>query len=249
MRRLRLVPVLALLTASGPLAAQDAAPDGAAPPPGRIVVVGEGRAAGAPDLAILRLGAQAEAEEAAAALDAASERARAVIEALRGAGVAEADLQTAELSLYPRYGAPAAGGDPPVAGYVAANVVTARVRDLDAVGRALDAAAEAGASRIDGIAFDLSDRAPLMDEARGRAVSDARRAAETLAAAAGLALGAVRRIEDAPGAARPFAGADMALRAEAASIPVAPGEIEAAARVRVVFDLAPDGDEAGGEAD
>lgn len=243
MRRLCLV--LALLLASGPLAAQDAAQD-APQPPGRIVVTGQGRAAAAPDTALLRLGAQAEAEEASAALDAASEEARRLIEALRGAGVAESDIQTSELSLFPRYGEAAPGEDAAVLGYVAANLVTARVRDLDRLGAVLDAAAEAGVSRIDGLSFDLADRGPLMAQARGRAVSDARAAAETLAEAAGLDLGAVLRIEDAPGASLPFAG-DMALRAEAASVPVAPGELEATAQVRMVFGIARDEAEGDGE--
>ena len=235
MRRpaLALCAALAAPPLAAPLAAQEA------DPAGRLVVTGEGRSAAAPDMAVLRLGAQAEAEEAAAALDAASRAARALIEALRAAGVAEADIQTSELALHPRY-APRDGMEDAVTGYVASNVVTARLRDLDALGDTLDAAAEAGANRIDGLSFALSDPDAARDEARRRAVADARTAAETLAEAAGLPLGPVLRIEEGGGDPGPFPAADLA-RAESLSVPIARGEVETLARVRVVYALgAPD---------
>ena len=215
---------------AGAAAAQDASER-----PARVVVDGEGRVASAPDMATLRLGAQAEAEEASQALDAASTAARALIEALRAAGVAEADLQTSELSLSPRYGY-GARSDEDVSGYVASNVVTARLRDLDALGTVIDAAAGAGANRIDGLSFGLTDPEAAKAQARGRAVADARAAAETLAEAAGLALGPVLRMEETGGGGGPVL-ADAMLRAEAASVPIAQGEVETIASVRMVFAL------------
>lgn len=238
--------VCAALLAS-PLAAQEEAEAAA---PARLVVTGEGRASAAPDMALLRLGAQAEAESAAEALDGASEAAQAILDALREAGVAEADIQTAELSLSPRY-EPREGAQDAVTGYVASNVVSVRVRESEALGGVLDAAAEAGANRIDGLSFQIEDRGPVLEEARERAVADARRAAETLAEAAGLALGPVLRIEEGGDAGGPAPYADFA-RAEIASVPIAQGEVETVARVRMVFALEAgegDGEGASGAAD
>ena len=225
-------PALCALMLAAPAAAQDAPRER---PAGRIVVAGEGRVAQPPDVATLRLGAQAEAPTAAQALDEASRAARALIETLRGAGVAEADMQTSEMSLSPRYGY---RDQDVVEGYVASNVVTVRIRDLDALGGTLDAAAQAGANRIDGLTFELSDPAAAQEEARRRAVEDARLAAETLAEAGGIGLGRVLRIEEGAGGARPVAMASM-VRAESASVPIAEGEVETVATVRMVFALEP----------
>ena len=237
MRRLATTLCALLLAASA--AAQDAAPAGQERP-ARVAVNGEGRVSSAPDMATLRLGAQAESAEAAEALDAASRAAQALIEALRAAGVAEADLQTSELSLNPRYDYQRPGGEEVVSAYVASNVVTVRVRDLDGLGGVIDAAATAGANRIDGLTFALSDPDSAMAEARRKAVADARGAAETLAEAAGLPLGPVLRLEEQGGGSTPLPMADFA-RAEAVSVPIAEGEVETTASVRMVFALG-DGD-------
>ena len=237
-----LCAALIAASAAGPVAAQDASER-----PARIVVTGEGRVASAPDMARLRLGARAEAEEAARALDAASAAAGALIEALRAAGVADADIRTSELSLDQRYDYGRDEAEQEVTGYVASNVVTVRVRDLDALGSVIDAAAEAGANRIDGLSFALSDPDAATEEARRRAVADARAAAETLAEAAGVALGPVLRLEETGGGGGPVAPAPV-MRAEAASVPIAQGEVETIAGVRMVFALreAGGGEEEGG---
>ena len=215
------------------LAAALALAAGAAPAQDRTLsVAGEGRVASAPDMAELRLGVEARGREAGEALGAASEAAAALLEALRGAGVAEGDLRTSELRLGARYDDGRSD-----AGYEAANVVTVRVRDLDALGGIVDAAAEAGANRIERLSFSLADPAPAMAEARRRAVSDATAAAETLAEAAGLALGPVIEMREGGGGLRiPAPMGDM-MRAESLSVPVASGEIDTTAQVTMVFAI------------
>ena len=230
----RLASLLCVLVLAVPAAAQDRS-DG---PTRRVVVMGEGRVAGAPDMATLRMGVQAEAPRAEAALDAASEAARSLIEALRGSGVAQGDLQTSELTLGPRY--EVRGDADAIVAYVASNVVTARLRDLRAMGDVMAAASAAGANRIDGLSFGLSDPDAALAEARRLAVADARAAAETLAEAAGEALGPVLRIEEGTSgsAPPPYAALD---RAEVASVPIAQGEVETVATVRMVFALEAEG--------
>ena len=231
----RLATTLCAVLLAAPVAAQEDGLDRLAP---RVIVTGEGRVASAPDMATLRLGAQAEAPQAAEALDQASAATRSLIEALRAAGVAEADIQTSELSLSPRYGYRERAGADVVEAYVASNVVTVRVRGLDALGETLDAAARAGANRIDRLSFGLADPEAARAEARRLAVDDAVEAAETLAAASGSGLGPVMRVEETGGRSDPGPMADM-VRAESASVPIAGGEVETTASVRMVFALEP----------
>jgi uncharacterized protein YggE len=221
---LHALTLLAALALAAPAAAQDAS---------RLLVTGEGRVASAPDMAVLRLGVEARASEADAALGQVSQAATAVLEALRAEGIAEADIRTSELRLGQRYDDGRSAG-----GFEAANVVTARVRDLGALGAVIDAASSAGANRIEGLRFSLADEAPAMAEARRRAVADARAAADTLAEAAGLTLGPVLRLREGGGPGVPGPMADM-MRAEAASVPIASGDIDTTARVSIVYRVVP----------
>ena len=70
----------------------------------QIHVTGQGEVSVAPDLARVQVGVTTQAEAAADALAANSEATAAVLARLAEQGVAEADLQTGNLSLYPRRG-------------------------------------------------------------------------------------------------------------------------------------------------
>ena len=100
----------------------------------------------------------------------------------------------------------------------------------------LDQQVAQGANSVYGIRFGLIDPAPLLDEARKRAMADARRKAELYAAAAGLKVGRVVSVQEA-GAASPRP--EMAARAMMSAVPVAAGEQEIQASVSVTYALEP----------
>lgn len=202
-----------------------------------IVVTGEGRIEVAPDLATIRAGVESQAENAAAALAANAEAARAVIAALEAEGVEARDMQTSQLALEPVYRHDENGRrGPEVVGYVARNLVTARLREIEGIGRVIDAMSAAGANRIDGIAFGLADMRPFLDEAREIAVRDARAKADLYASAAGVGLGPVLAIRETQPFDRPF---PMAARMEAMMDgAIAEGSIEVTAMVEIVFGIA-----------
>ena len=112
------------------------------------------------------------------------------------------------------------------------------MRDLGKLGDLLDKVAVAGATRIDGIQFIISNQDGLLDEARRKAVADAKDKADLYARAAGFTLGKVMSLteESVPSPPRPMARA-MAASA-AASVPVEAGEMTLSVRVRVVWSLA-----------
>ena len=74
-----------------------------AAPQRRIVVIGEGEAAVAPDMALLSLSVMREAKSAREALDANNKAMAEVIAAMKASGVADRDLQTAGVQISPRY--------------------------------------------------------------------------------------------------------------------------------------------------
>ena len=112
------------------------------------------------------------------------------------------------------------------------------MRDLAKLGDLLDKATVAGANRIDGIQFIVSNQEGLLDEARRKAVADAKGKADLYAQAAGFTLGKVMSLseESVPGP-RPL-GRAMSVAAAPAPVPVEAGEMALSVRVRVVWSLA-----------
>jgi uncharacterized protein YggE len=228
------LPLAALLLAV-PVAAVLLAPAAQAETPRHLTVTGEGRIEVTPDMALVTIGVRTQAKTAQAALAANSERMAAVLAQLRAAGIAPRDLQTGSLSLGPRYEYHD-NRAPRLVGFEASNEVTARVRALDSLGAVLDAAVADGANVLGGLTFTLADPGPARDAALAGAVREARRKAEIMAGAAGVALGPVVSIAEAGGFAPPLPMPRMAM--EAAAVPIEAGEIAYAASVTVVWALA-----------
>ena len=107
-------------------------PDQQAP---AIDVTGSGTAFAAPDVAVLSLGVEAEAESVGEARTQAAEAMDAMLSALRDGGVADEDIQTTRFSVRPRYNL--AGK---LEGFVVNNIVTAKIRSIDDTGELIDAA-------------------------------------------------------------------------------------------------------------
>ncbi|QWG13519.1 SIMPL domain-containing protein [Bradyrhizobium sediminis] len=211
----------------GPLAAALAAiallaaPALAETAPPAISVTGEATVSVPPDLAQVDGGVTSEAKTAREASEANNAAMGKVLLALKAANIQEKDIQTSRLSLQPQY-APNRAGPSAVVGYRASNRVTIKVRDVSKVAGVIDTLVGAGANEIGGINFMVLQASKLLDEAREKAVADARRKAEIYARAAGVTLGAPLSISE-EGNAPPVPYRRMAAGMVAAA-PVAQGE-------------------------
>ena len=205
-----------------------------------IVMQGTAEIAVTPDLAVFQTGTLSRARTAREAMDANSRTMRAVLDALRQAGIEERDVATSSLSLQPTIEYARGTNRPRVTGYAAGHTRTVRVRDLAKLGDALDRAVEAGANEVQGLQLTLADMQKKVDEARAAAVVDAKRRAEILVAAAGARLGSVRSIQEhsAPRRqAESYAEAPQAALSSAAPVPVATGERMIRSTVTVSWEL------------
>jgi uncharacterized protein YggE len=204
-----------------------------------LTVSADGKSEARPDMAIINLGVTTEGETAAAALAENARRMTALTAALRRAGIAERDIQTSNVSVYPQqvYGE---GQAPRITGYQANNSVTAKVRRIDTTGRVIDAAVGAGGNTVNGVSFTHADPDAQLDIARRDAIAEARRRAELYASALGMRVNRIVSVNEGGGYAPPipvaverFAARDAA----APPTPVAPGEIETRVSVNVTFEL------------
>jgi len=197
-----------------------------------IVVSGNGSVSTAPDRGQASFGVSTTAKTASAALRGNAAEMTKVIAALKGQGIAAADIRTELVSLSTRY---SSNGDT-IVGYEAANSVSVTLRRLDKVGPVIDAAVDAGANQVSGPNLVRADAAGLYRSALRVAIANARAKARTIAAASGLHL---RRITDvAEASAAPPPTPLTAKAAGDSSTPIEPGTTQVEATVTVTFSVA-----------
>ena len=207
---------------------------GTAEPSVRTVTVeGTATARVVPDTALFTFGLETDGATAKSALADNAAHMRRVITALLRAGVARDDMQTQDVSVYPRR-----NESNVVVGFSANGSVVATVRRLARAGAVVDAAVAAGADQTSGPQFDRSSRSELTQKALGAAFADARAKAETLAKEAGASLGEARRIEESAQMPQPYPIGDYAAE-RLAKTPIEPGTQQARATVTVTFTLSP----------
>jgi uncharacterized protein len=227
--RLLLATIAAVVLLAAPALAQSDFPPA-------ISVTGEGTVSVPPDRASVDAGVASDAKTAREASEANNVAMAKVLAALKGAGIDEKDLQTARLSLQPQY-APNRTGPAAIVGYRASNRVSIRLRDVSRIASVIDTLVGAGANDVGNISFSVSQASKLLDEAREKAVADARRKAEIYARAAGVTLGAPLNIAEGGSPAPVFRAKAAAPMAAAAPTPIAEGEETLSVSVAVTWAI------------
>jgi uncharacterized protein YggE len=197
-----------------------------------ITVVGTGTVTATPDTAEWSFGVQTSADTAEAALGANSAAMEKILAALRDAGIAADDLQTEQVSVYPR----TSDDGTSVVGYDASNTVRATIHELGRAGAVVDAAVAAGANQVYGPSLTVSDAEAQYEAAMEAAFDDARARAEAIAAKAGVELGAPVAIVEGGGGGGVdpyYAGAEAA----AEDVAIEPGTQDVAASLTVTFAI------------
>ena len=229
-----IVAALAAAALIGPRPSMSA-PDNALP---RVVSIsGLGEVKTPPDMATISSGVVSEAVSAKDALAKNNAAMAAVIAALKNAGIAEEDIQTSDFSVSPKY--PAYPAPQRIVGYTISNQVTARVKNLKNLGPVLDTLVQSGSNQIGGIGFSIDDPQKALNEARKKAVADARAKAELYAEAAGVSLGRVVQISENTAITPPVPMMRMAAQATdaAAAVPIAAGQQTVSATVSIVYEI------------
>lgn len=190
-----------------------------------------------PDMASLVLGEDAAGATAAAAARSNAEIMTRVVTAVKAAGVADRDIQTAQLSLAPQY-AYEPNQPPRLTGYQASNQVRVTIHDLAGLGRIVDAVVGAGATNVGQIEFGLENPVAAENSARVAAVKALEDKAGLYAQATGYRIGRLVNLSEG-GTERPVTPMPMmALAAKAQSAtPIATGQIKVRVDVAGMFEL------------
>ena len=204
----------------------------------RLDVVATGEVSRVPDLARISAGVVSVAPTATAALAQNATQMASVRAALKRAGIADRDIQTSAINLYPDYRQDPQGANPQIIGYRASNEVTVRFRDIAATGRILDALVAQGANQISGPMLAIDKPEAALDEARTQALANARARAELYARSLGMRVTRILSVSEAAGfmpPPRPMAVRNMA--ADEAATQIVPGEQTLNVALTVSFEL------------
>lgn len=193
-----------------------------------------------PDEATMDVGVETAAPTAVEASRANATQMGRVVAALRGSGVADRDMQTAQLSLSPQY-AYESGHSPRLTGYQASNRLSVVIHDLSNLGRVADFATGAGATNLGQISFGLENPTAAENSARVAAVKSLEDKAALYAQATGYRINRLVSLSEGEGP-RLFAPAPLYLSAAkqniAAPTPVEEGRIKVRVDVIGLFELA-----------
>ena len=209
-----------------------------------ISVSGEGKVTVTPDVANIQLGIQAQAKTVSDAQNQATKAMNDVMAALTSNGVAQKDIQTQYYNVQQITTWDSNKQEQIVTGYQINNIVSIKVRGVDTdatrAGTVIDAVTLAGGdlTRVNSIQFTVDDPTIYYDQARDKAMADAKDTATQLAKLSGVTLGKPISISESnvsvpqvyPVYARDAAGA-------ASSTPISTGELDITLDVQVVYAI------------
>lgn len=202
-------------------------------PDAGVITSGNGSVSKQPDVAFLSSGVESQQSTASGAQSDLAAKAAKLIARVKALGVADKDLNTGGYSVGPTY----TPGGQTISGYLASEQLQITWRDVNTVGKALDAIVQEGGATNVGASFGLADPKAAQAEARTLAIADARSRAQAMASAAGVSLGRVIRVSDLSSSGLPSVRFDVGAAAPAATqLPV--GQLDVAVTVEVDFAIA-----------
>lgn len=203
-----------------------------------ITIDGEGKVNAKPDIAQVVMGLTSEGVDLGQVQIQNTQKMNALVTALKAAQIAEKDLQTQQYAISPKYDY--SGGTQKIIGYQVSQQLLVKIRDLSKVGPLLTQAAQLGANQVQGLVFTFDDPSGLQQEARRKAIVDARQKAEDLAKSLGVSVVKVVSFSESTGS-NPIPMPMYAYAAEAKAQAPAPdiqvGSSDLSARLSVTFEI------------
>ena len=204
-----------------------------------ITVTAHSRMTVVPDVARITVSIVTEGADPSAAQKANGKPTKAVIEALKGLGVADEDIQTMYADLSPMW-----DDEGEISRYEMRTTLTVNGLPIADVSQAMEACVDAGATEVSGIEYYASTYDQAYEEALGAAVEQSKAKAQAIAQAGGVSLGPIVSIgegyqdmslaytEDVP-----LASFEEKATADGGLAEVEPGEVTVEAEVTVSYAL------------
>ena len=201
-----------------------------------IYVSGSGSVSAQANQATLILGVWTKDSMAAVAVEDNAEQMNAVIDAIKGIGIPEENLETVTYSVSTEWDYE----NREIDGYRVTNLIQIKLDEayIPITGAVIDAATQAGANSVQGITFGLSDDVveELKEEAYVQALNDARGKADLIASTIGIEVTGVYSVsESAYYPYMAYRSYDVAASYEVAPTPILEGTLSVSVNVQVSF--------------
>jgi len=154
----------------------------------QITVSGEGKVYVKPDIALVSLGVTTDGQDVQAITETSVTAMNKIIKSLKDLGIDEKDIQTTQYTVTPKYNWTEKNGSIP-AGYTISQNVQVKIRNFDNIGKVLTIASSNGANVISGLQFTIDNPESSKQEARAKAIAQAKINAQNLAKESGVTLG------------------------------------------------------------
>lgn len=214
-----------------------------------ISVGGVGEIISLPDIATFSFTVSADAKMVSDAQRQVTEKMDVILAGLKALGIEEKDAKTADYSVWPKYSYESTACSPSFCppsrqvpdSYTASHNVSVKVRKTEDAGKALALAGDKGATGISSISFTVDDPDKILDEARTKAIIDAKDKAEILSKELGVRLVRVVNFYDNTGSvptpyyAEGLGGGMVKSSSLAPTIPA--GENKVTVNVTVVYEI------------
>jgi len=220
------------------------------PPPRSITVTGSAERMVQPDLAIVTLAVQTQAENLGNAVQQNNTIATKATNAVKQSGLPAPIIRTQGFDVQPIYQQPAPGHSmpypPKITGYQVINRLEVRIPEKNAeqlslrVSKAIDAALAAGANRVDNVQFTLQDPVSIQRDVLAEATRNAGLTAAAIANAAAVQLGPLLSATAGQNYPQPLmmsatrAGVPEGV---ASSVPIIAGMLTVQGTVNVVYEI------------
>lgn len=154
-----------------------------------ISIMGEGKVTAIPDIALVSLGLTTEKKSVSDAQSENSKTINSLIDKLKALGIAKEDITTTNYSIYPAYDW--TNGKQILRGYTVSQDVQVKIRQTDKVDDVLKAAGDLNLNQIGGLTFTIDNPENYKQQARIKALENAKDKADALAKVMGVKLGKV----------------------------------------------------------
>ncbi len=209
-----------------------------------VTVDGEGKISAKPDTANISFSVISRGVTVKEVTADNNQKMNTVLDAMKKLGIEDKDITTSQYSLYPQNAdyVPGQTTVPKIIGYNLTQQVSVKIRKLENVDQAIDAATKSGVNGVDQLSFDIDDTGPVKKEARGIAFEKAHEKAQEMADAVGVKLGRVVTFSEGYSAGpQPYVNFAMDKSAGMAESSVAPsiqpGSKELNVTVTVTYEL------------
>ena len=151
---------------------------------------GEGKVLAKPDIAVISASIVTEATTSKAAQDDNSKKSTQVTDFLKKQNIDEKDIKTTNYNIYPQYNY-RVYTKPQITGYQVSQSLEIKVRNLDDISTILDGLVAAGSNQVNNLGLQVDDPEKLKEEARAKAIEDAKSKADVLKKQVGIKLGKI----------------------------------------------------------